>query len=235
MPTKPDVINLGNAAVRELLFLALRADKLDTIFTDANLDTHDKPAMSTFHQAAARTDLTQGDVRRIVNALTNLQNLKSRFRMSEEDLLQALGSTVQQYLYEHDKSTSFTVWEKAAPAIIAALKKFDRKHPLFLTAKTEQLAYVEQNVLTQFRLVTELRPVFDDSGEQILAAVATHELVVDYFEASTPRRIQFALDVADIEELKRLCERAERKVATIKTALRDMPWPTASFGETSSS
>jgi len=71
-------------------------------------------------------------------------------------------------------------------------------------------------VLTDTRLITDLRPVFNAAGDEIKAIVLTHVLSVSYFDGSQRRRIEFALDVADLGQLRKIAERAYRKMATAR-------------------
>jgi hypothetical protein len=70
-----------------------------------------------------------------------------------------------------------------------------------------------------------MRPVFDDAGESIKQTIVTHTILIDYSDGGDNRQLQVAMDASDIAELRRLCERAEVKAASLRSVLKDMPWP----------
>ena len=71
-------------------------------------------------------------------------------------------------------------------------------------------------VVRQFKILTELRPVYDDELSSTKAMVVTNTLVVDYDDAGDPKRMHFTVDHADLRALQEQLERAERKVQLLQ-------------------
>ena len=74
-----------------------------------------------------------------------------------------------------------------------------------------RLTFDHANVLTQARVITDVRPVFDEDGGRVLGAVISQTLRVHYQSGSEARSISLAMDQDDVESLRRACERALRK------------------------
>jgi hypothetical protein len=166
------------------------------------------------------------DARRVFDVILNLQAVQKRLKLSTAQLLEAVAANFNRHLSGAEKEQALSAWEAARGIIADILNSLGPKNPLLLRAKAEQLAYFKQNILTQARIVTDMRPVFNESGNEILRATITHDLIIDYYSGQNPMRILFALDAADVSELKRLCERAERK-ADAQTNRE--PQPTGGF------
>lgn len=123
-------------------------------------------------------------------------------------------------------------WEKAAAIIHTKLEEAQPNNPFSLAKKALELPYLHSNMMTDARIITDIRPVFTDEGDEIVRATIGHLLVINYLdqEKNEKGRAFFVLDADDIQKLKHLCERAEKKAATAKSQL-EINWPTSIVGE----
>jgi hypothetical protein len=192
-------------------------------------------AATLYGRISESADILETDLRRIVQAILNLQRVQSRFGYQTNQLLEAARLNIEAYSNKKESEAKVAQWVAAEKTIADVLAALDQKNPLIVAEKAEQLAYTHQNVLVQARIVTDLRPVFNDDADVVLQALATHQLVIDYWEGPNSRRIEFALDAADVAELGRLCERARKKASCIKHVLKEMPWPTSIHKDTAES
>ncbi|HLN31536.1 MAG TPA: hypothetical protein VK395_27595 [Gemmataceae bacterium] len=224
MPSDPTAVILPKTTLKELLFVARNSNKSLLL---ANYSG--KPA---FDVAAAELGIPPADIQRMLDVFVNLQRILSRYGWQPDALLDgAIPANFERTLEKNEKTEALHLWSEARPAIAEALRRINANHPLALITRAEQLAYVQEKLYSHARIVTQIRPLFDELGNEILRAIVSHELVIDYFEGQNPRRIQIALDAADISELKGACERADRKAASVKDALRDKPWETSVLAE----
>jgi hypothetical protein len=215
---------LSKHVTNEVLFVAQNADNLSRLF---RLQPDVK-----FEKAATQLQIHAFDLRRLIDTILNLQRLQERFGLNPDELVEVIGRNLERNCTPEDRDNAIKHWQAARPVIVEALTGFS-KHPLAIAAKGEQLAYVREKLFTQARIVTEIRPVFDEAGKEILRAVVSHELVIDYYQGQEGKRIQIGLDAADVIQLRRACERAERKAAAIKLSLGELPWETAVLAEPS--
>ncbi len=116
------------------------------------------------------------------------------------------------------------VWKGALDMLREALSRIEPDHPFSVSRKAERLAWGHQNVFFEGKILTDLRPVFSAAGDKLLQSVVTHSLLIDYFEGNRVVRLELGLDVSDVAELRKVCERAELKSITLREALKALPW-----------
>ncbi len=88
-----------------------------------------------------------------------------------------------------------------------------------ITLKSLGLAYEYGKVYVDSRIITDIRPSFDDNiDDKIEAAVMIHNLKIEYHVGQNPfhEEIYLALDSNDLIKLKEQILRAEKKDKTIK-------------------
>jgi hypothetical protein len=87
---------------------------------------------------------------------------------------------------------------------------------LQLHARAWSLLYEEERATVGLRLVTDIRPIFNDAGDVADNFIIVNHLHVRYQEDQQLRNIFFALDDEDIETLSSLADRAKRKMDFLK-------------------
>ena len=110
-----------------------------------------------------------------------------------------------------------------APELLA---KFDFKRDAILkllkskgvrrVAKVLSLSYEYSHLFQAARIITDIRPVYDEDGEGFLDSVVSHTFSLKYDSAGVDYSLSLALDLNDIEHLKKECERAIAKARTAK-------------------
>lgn len=219
-------VSIPRQAYRGLALLAKHRDKLPVIRECASEAT--ASITELVRLASARTGLPEDDVSDIVDALLGMHGVRSRLNVSAEVLVQALNTCIEQQAPEEWRKENLTAWQAAREALKEAFRSDD---PVGIFEKSIRLAVAHQNVLETSRIVTDVRPVFDDAGEKILRAVVTHVLMVEYFDGSDTKRIHLMLDAKDVKELKRICERADKKATVLLEATKALDWPVSVVGE----
>ena len=67
-------------------------------------------------------------------------------------------------------------------------------------------------LLTDVKIVSDLRPVFSMVGaDKVEAFTIIHTLVVDCYDRDVSKKFHIALDMSDIEKLKKAVDRAKSK------------------------
>lgn len=88
---------------------------------------------------------------------------------------------------------------------------------LRIFAKALDLLRESDRLATDFRVVTELRPVFDVDADRPTGSLISHSLRLTYLEDGKMRNFSTALDLDDLEKLSLIIDRAKAK----HVALRD--------------
>lgn len=92
-------------------------------------------------------------------------------------------------------------------------------------AKVEQLKTDRQILFHDAKILTDLRPVFDQPGERPVGAIIINTLKVVIHEAGAHKELYFALDSEDLSALKRVTERAMDKTNSLKDFLKSANIP----------
>ncbi|NOY40359.1 MAG: hypothetical protein GXP26_00795 [Planctomycetes bacterium] len=102
-----------------------------------------------------------------------------------------------------------------------------------LVTKAMELSLDYANLLRNARILTDLRPLFDELGDQVVGGVVTHTLRIDYYGDGGSHELSLAMDISDIEGLRNQCERSITKARTIRDQfVQNMKKPCLISGET---
>lgn len=105
---------------------------------------------------------------------------------------------------------------------------------LVIAAKAVDLIFDFEKFCLNSRIITDIRPVFDDERNRIVGGIIMHTLRVEYrADDGSRRNISIELDSRDIDRLARSCEDAARKMERAKSLFRDnleLPFITATEG-----
>lgn len=88
------------------------------------------------------------------------------------------------------------------------------------TAKAYALAQEAEHILSEVRILTDVRPIFDDVDNPPPSALVTHTLKLEYFDSGEARQMFFALDEKDLRKLSGVADRALKKQARVIEVLR---------------
>ena len=103
--------------------------------------------------------------------------------------------------------------------------------PLWINDKITQLTYAHANIYTDSRILTDLRPIFNAEGTEVVRSIIVHELAIDFQADGESKKIHIALDLKDIRNLKKICERVELKVKKMSNQLESGLWKTIAVDE----
>lgn len=135
----------------------------------------------------------------VLNALLSLVN----FRLSQ-------GGTAA----EAAESVKAALGDDAGPANIEPLLAADR---LLTHAKAADLASSYERTLENYRLITEMRPVFDeDVSRDPSSTLVVHQLELTYVKNGRVELALFSLTSEDLEQLQLQLGRAQKKEASIR-------------------
>src|SRR5262249_43902305 len=88
-------------------------------------------------------------------------------------------------------------------------------------AKAFDVAYDYQFVFHVSRILTDIRPVFADSPDDLLGAVVTHSLKIDFYTREGHDELYVAMNDDDLAELDQAVQRAKAKSESLRKVLKD--------------
>jgi hypothetical protein len=223
-------ISVPSRFLPALALIAENADKLQLIQDVAESLGPDRQGPSAIAAAfAVKAALPLADASQIVTQAMSLQDLRITNSLKPSEVFDAITASLQNDAKEDWKAKHLAQWKSARSSIE---KLVDPGHPLCTVYKALKLSYEHTNVLYDATILTDLRPVFDDTGREVKRMTISHVIELRYsYGGREPRKFFAALDANDVTSLKNACIRAEIKAATLKETMKTLPWPVVISGE----
>lgn len=201
---------LGEAARREIEILVARAADLERIVAVAKEQTAASQPDVVLGVLSDTLTIPAPDLRSIFNSLENI-------RLIEEDQGSLNGALDR--VRSGLPPEMAVLFDEARPKITASAEAYDQNNPVSLSFKAQRLVYLREKLFHDAEIVTDARPVFDESGQKIVEFVVTHDLVMTYYSNRDFITEHMSIDNADILKIRRACDRAVVKAGTLKEAL----------------
>lgn len=216
--------NLSKSQVADLLAIcrsgAVRLNQL------ANALEQQRPTVKRSEFRRAISD-SLNDAQAAIAAARALPGLATAIR--KFDIRASRLFEMFQNSFEGMTNSDRTAWHECWP-IIERIVSTDF---VTLYAKARDLAFDFERLYARARILTDIRPVFDDGRNVIVGTDITQTLRIDYFSSeSNANSISIAMDVADIEQLRRACEDALKKTTVARDLIeKNTPLEAALPGE----
>lgn len=109
----------------------------------------------------------------------------------------------------------FIGWQK----ISTVLRELFELPAVRLSAKALDLSYEHSHLLQHARIITDVRPIYDDPALRIEGCVISHKLLLRYDDLEGQHLLSLAVDDNDLDLLMGQCTRALQKAQTAKIQL----------------
>ena len=179
-----------------------------------------QPPLRVSEVQRAFTDVVGQTASKVAQDVLALYALKRDAGISAEKLVDELTDGLAQAAALKESpswdGSSLSRWRELRPLLIQLFSQ----EPIDVASKAVDLAYEYANLLSSTRIVTDIRPVYDDSGDRIMAAVVSQTLRIRYTSADGDHSISLAMDEDDLEQLRESCEKALRKALAAQDLLK---------------
>ena len=183
---------------------ALGKDRLDKL-ADA-IDAADFTIQRSRIEKIITDALGNADLGEIITRV--LLGIAGTFRRNFASAQDAINGLTQGLQSAHDNDARFKNWEDCVPALSRLLGTRSVK----LAAKAIDISYDFERVYIAGRLLTSIRPVFDDPREEIIGTTIVQTLRLEFAALDGHHSsLSIAVDINDIQRLKGECDRAIRK------------------------
>ena len=91
---------------------------------------------------------------------------------------------------------------------------------LGVTSKAFDVMTEQERIYCHSRILSDIRPVFTENPETADGAVIIHNLQIAFHRCGEHEEIYIALDTNDLQQLKQVVERAEKKTAALQAMLK---------------
>jgi mRNA-degrading endonuclease HigB of HigAB toxin-antitoxin module len=151
----------------------------------------------------------------IITSLRSLYVLKASSEAAVPELVAKLITAMQT-----SGKKALQVVEQEKGDLETKLTRLLNLESLGTFSKIEQLKSDHHSLFYDAKILTDLRPVFDQPEQLPLGAIISHTLKIVCHEGIEHKELYFSLDSEDISMLKKMVERAETKMASLKTLIR---------------
>jgi hypothetical protein len=167
-----------------------------------------------------------GAAQAVYRQLLTLYNLRRQRNLETEAMVDAVTSALQQDAGWSD--SQIDQWSQLQPQ----LRELLGLEQVLTAAKASDLAYEYAYLFQSVRIVTDIRPVFDQTDSAIRAAVISYVLRLYYDSQDGDHSISVAMDSHDVESLLKSCQRALAKARTAERTMAGAGIPAVIAGET---
>jgi hypothetical protein len=161
----------------------------------------------------------QPDLEQILKTVTTLYAVTRRLKKTGEDLGNDLKDTI-----ENQKPKSFPV-EKALLLKERIQKLFELGKIIGLKSKAIDVMSSQDHVFCAVRLLSDIRPVFQESPDTISSAMVIHNLRIGYHHNGEHEEFTVAMNTEDVRKIKEVLDRAEKKAKTLKSFIENSKIP----------
>ncbi|KAA1260421.1 hypothetical protein LF1_29610 [Rubripirellula obstinata] len=152
-----------------------------------------------------KKQLTEDEAELLLSQVLSLSMLVRVSESKSVDVMKALRVAI-------DSPDQQSEWD----SIAVSMQGLIDSTPIRLLTKAMELSYDYANLLRKARIITDLRPLFDDEGEKVEGGVVTHTLRVAYSSDDGGHEVSLALDLQDVKKLREQCDRAIVKANSIR-------------------
>jgi hypothetical protein len=204
----------GQIAFRKLLDLtAEQFDKL--VNAIAETPPAASPDLFWSHVADRVLEIDRESVQLIVDELFSLNYARDSWGLSESDFAKMASEAAAS---QASKKSRIPEDEKNTLSL-RLTRLLEIKASLSLTSKALDVLTDADRIFYSAKILTDIRPVFDDEGKKIEAAVIMHNLRIHFGQDNEHRDFFVALDTNDIKELRSVLDRADRKAESLQMLL----------------
>ena len=150
----------------------------------------------------------------MTGVLVTLNQLRIDKKASAEQLVKSLTAAVDTEASDEWKRQYLEGWTRSIPYLPGL---FEPNNYFALFGKTHELWANRQSRVSGVKVLTDLRPVYNEDATSTIAFVLTNTIVVDFFEGSDDeeRTLQFSIDPDDLSTLREELDRALTKAKTL--------------------
>lgn len=129
-----------------------------------------------------------------------------------------VGESLDRVQSEKEETPLAAQWTANAPSILQILQLA----PFTQLVKIMDLSYDYKNIFGSARIITDIRPIFDDDRTRITAALVSLSLRINYMAGSRRDSLICTMDTKDLLDLKASCEDALVKVKIAEQTLNEI-------------
>ena len=158
-------------------------------------------------------ELKEGDIYPIISVVMSLYRAKDSSGMDSGKVAELAIGFLSESHAARFPTEKLTLLQKRL------LDLFDAGSSVMVAARSLNVLTAHEHVFLDARIFSDIRPVFADSVEFATAAVIAHNLKIGFRHNDENKEFFVALDNNDLEKLKKVIDRAEKKTKAMASIL----------------
>ena len=188
------------------------ADQLTEAFKNASAKIDPSRFADEIFRRTSNSHLTNETISELIEALFALSSLRYAQGLKVEELI----ADVTKGILSDGGAT-----KESQQLFRSRLTILLSSEALILSSRGTTLQRDHQRTLMECLVLTDMRPIFSESGEEVKAGMIIHTLKLVYFEGPDLKEFFVALDDADVEKLKAGAMRAQTKSKALRAMLSE--------------
>lgn len=177
------------------------------------LQSRSKPTLGSKELLDAVADVLPDEAELLVRQLLSLRGLVRQTGQEVASVMAGVRDAIERQ--GSDVELSVEAWSGVESTVSLLVEE----QSVRLAATAIELAYDYANLLRRTKILTDIRPLYDETATHIEGAVVSYTLRIHYDSAGTEHESSIALDEADVRTLLDQCQRALTKAATASAML----------------
>jgi hypothetical protein len=141
----------------------------------------------------------------VERVLLGLSALRRQGRVSAAEIINSLTRAIDRLDWEPERRK---LWEDSR----TALENLLNNRSVIVPAKALDLLYDYEHFFVSAKILTDIRPVFDETKENIVGATVNQTLRLAYSDSNgESKTISITMDQEDVEFLRLSCEEGQKK------------------------
>jgi hypothetical protein len=140
----------------------------------------------------------------LVRQVLALATLARQKDLTVDELVEALDEAVKNREWARDDNKKWA-------SVSAVLREVLSSEKIKILAKTLDLSHSYDNLLNSVRILTDIRPVFDDARSSIIGGIIAQTIRIEYETEDGDRSLSIVLDADSVRNLREECDRALAK------------------------
>lgn len=176
--------------------------KLEAVL--ASLEGAERPLISTAQlRERAAAIVGPRHARALVRQLIAFAIGARRMAFSS-DITEAISDALKERNWDEERQKS---WDEIKSTFWRLVSQRHIRH----AAKAYDLSFDYANIFDHMRIVTDLRPVFDDDHATLVGGIVRHVMRLSYSSVGDETSLSIVLDRKDIEDIRQSCDEALKK------------------------
>lgn len=220
-------IKISKGMLNDLSELIDNIDSVDKLFELFEKTGPIEDFHTNLRALAFESNLSENLVDSIIHTIFGLISLNVQLNINNEGFIETLIYNIKNQAEENWKKKYLDKLVKISSKLLFFIKT---DNSFYISQKSILLSNSHQNVFRDAKIFTDLRPVFNESGDDIFGTIVSHNFIVDYYERNNLKQIILTLDDSDLDKILKLCMRAKTKTNTISSMSNKLPGETIILG-----